>query len=370
MWYYVYLKMKIILSDWLMLTVFLMAMIVVIVTVVSAAFYVQTDEVVIGMDSSTDEEKLYEILAQTLVSMEDTIVVPMDFKDGMEALTEGHLDLYVELSDDASTKIAKGDTDGLVTLYTDGISIYSVFYPDLMLGSLMKEIQLGVVQDYLAELNADSEISSDEADVMAREIHDSIYAERDRTYYIETWENGEQIQTKDTDDSFYLIFVKKLIIIVFIIIHIMITLMLVNVMDEREFNVMKRLDVTPIHKFTLLCARWLVAFLPVLLIACALATIVNLIVVGKVEMNIYIWGKMAVSAGVITWIELLVIRLARTTASYVLISAALIMLFGTLGGAFFEVSLIGGPIGMLRWLSPYEWASSKIIESVEVLQFQ
>lgn len=362
---YFLVKLKIVFTDRLTLSIMVISLILLSIFLVSANEIVRSDQVVIGISDEEDSRISAEVI-NVLDGENGTTTLLIKHDWAIEAIQTGEIDLYLQFDEDADQMIREGIHEDLVTLYSDGISIYSVFYPDLILGGIIKEIQLGVVNDYLEELDGKGgELSLEASMEMAREIHNETYEGREGSYYIEQQlvaSDGSLAQLKEADKG--ILFMKQILGILMMLLHLLIMMIMVSIVEEREYHITNRLSVSPINNVKLMIGQWLAGFVPISIVAVGLTMLIQWTGGSSGWLNTSILLELIKVIVLLVTIMLVLSYVIRHTNIYVFISLMFILLSAALGNVFFDLSILSGPVANLVEISPYSNAINKIMQAL------
>lgn len=358
-------KLKIVFTDRFTLSIMIVSLILLSIFLFSANEIVRSDKVVIGI-SEEEDSKISRQVVNVLEGENGTTTVLIKDALAIDAILTGEIDLYLKFDQSADTMISEGNHENLVTLVSDGISIYSVFYPDLILGGIIKEIQLGVVNDYLEELeDKGAELSLEASLVMAREIHDKTYEGRAGSYYIEQQvvaSDGSLAQLREADKG--ILFMKQILGIMMMLLHLLIMMIMVSKVEEYEYHITDRLSVSPVNHMKLMIGQWLTGFIPMSIVAIALTLVIQLTGASSGWLNINILVELLKDIALLVTVMLVLTRVIRHTNIYVFTSLMFILLSAALAGVFFDLSILKGPVTNLVEISPYSNAVNNIMQAL------
>jgi len=360
--HYLLAKLKMIFTDKLTLVIMAMSLVLLAIFLISANEIVRSDQVVIAIDKD-EASMIAQQVMQVLEGESGTTIALIDNTLAIEAIQTGEVDLYLKFDEDADWMIRQGIHNNLVTLYSDGVSLYSVFYPDLILGAIIKEIQLGVVNEYLEALeDQGSTLALEQSKAMARDVHNRTYENREGSYYIDQQfitSDGSLAQIKEADKG--ILFMKQILGIMMMLLHLLIMMIMVSMVEEHEYHITTRLAVSPLNKAQLVMGQWLTGFLPITFVAIGLSLVIELTGGGGWLNPMILLALVKVIALLVT-LMLILTRVIRHTNIYVFISLMFILLSAVFAGVFFDLSVLSGPMLNFVKLSPYSNGVNRIME--------
>lgn len=347
--------MKILFSDRVALVTTLVCMVFCILFIDSLTEYVVRDRVIVAFDAE-DTSTLRKSISNELKKDKSIEVIYISSDGYLEAIEEGDIDLYVHVANDAEQRMSQGDYDDLVVIYTGGISLYSVFYPELILGLLVEDTHQGIVSAYVEDLNDRNNTGGEEKDEL-KSIYESVVDGRNLNYFIETYLTEEAFTDGQTDlvepdqNRGEILYRKRIIGIVILIIHLYIMVVSSRLVEEHENGSRKRLRISPAPAMSLFVGRYLVICFPASIMAVVTAAAMGYRS-GNKGIFIPVMIELIAVTGVLSLLMLYISLAFKRSYRYVIVTVSLVMVMAILSGVFFDIEIAGLP-PYLRRLTLY-----------------
>lgn len=312
----------------------------------SMADYIVQDKVIVAFDSEEDSP-LKARIGKKLKKDQSVEIIDMAADKRQEAIENGVIDLYIDISDEAVEKMEDGDYEDLVTIYSRGVSLYSVFYPELILGLLIEDAHLGIVNTYLEDLN-DSNGDTKIDKMMLRPIYEDVLSQRDIDYFIETIFISKPSSDSNPEadlykqDSGQILYKKRIVGIVVLILNLYMMILSSRMIEEHDNGTRKRLGISPVHDISIFFGRYLVVFIPTYAFAIMIAIAMSFRGNAFGAFIPILAELTKVTAG-LALLMLGISLIFKRSYRYVVASVCIVMFMGLLSGVFFDVELIEMP---------------------------
>ena len=345
---YIQVQFKNHLGNGVTLYIMLGTLFVVSVLLMTVSLVMENDRLTVGYDSSHESLTGYELI-RDLNANEDVVLIDVEPTSAKAWLTSGRIDLYMVLAEDIDTLIESGNYDKLITLYSEGETLASVFYPDMVLGSLMPRLQYGIVTSYIDQA---SQGRTGDYQVEGEEIFREYSSLRKSDYFIQRriWQSDNN-QNRDMDLR-NLIHGGRIIGTALMLFHLMVILALAPTVEEKNLLISERLGVSPMSFVAVLLGQWLTGTAFVSVMAVIMAGLIMTVGVAGLGMALMLLLVLWLFGMSVLALQLMISYFSTTAYTYVLTSMVVVVVLSVLGGVFMDpVVMIGSQTFSI--LSPY-----------------